>query len=48
VMIKQQQLTGGDLPGVSLDSRHPTAVASNRINRTIEPVQIPRDGDYSE
>ena len=46
VMIKQQQLTGGDLPGVSLDSRHPSAVGSNRINRTIEPVSIPRDDQY--
>jgi len=45
VLIKQQQLTGGDMPGVSLDSRHPSAVNSNRINRTIEPITIPSDGE---
>jgi len=45
VLIKQQQLTGGDMPGVSLDSRHPTAVASNRINKSIEPFAIPRDDE---
>ena len=45
VQIKQQQITGGDLPGVSLDSRHPTAVASNKVNRTYEPVPIPRDDE---
>lgn len=45
VQIKQQQLTGGDLPGVSLDSRHPSAVKTNRINRTYEPVPIPRDDE---
>lgn len=43
--IKQRQLTGGDLPGVTLDSRHATAVGSNRINRTIEQIEIPRDGE---
>ncbi len=45
VMIKQQQLTGGDMPGVSLDSRHPTAVGSNRIHKTVEPFAIPRDDE---
>lgn len=43
VQIKQQQLTGGDLPGVTLDARHKTATSSNRINRTIEPIAIPTD-----
>jgi len=45
VLIKQQQLTGGDLPGVSLDSRHVTATRSNKINITVEPIPIPRDGE---
>lgn len=45
VAIKEQQLRGGDMPGVTFDSRHPTATASNRINKTLEPVPIPRDGE---
>lgn len=45
VQIKQQQLTGGDLPGVTLDARHKSATASNRINKTIEPIAIPRDDE---
>lgn len=45
VQIKQQQLTGGDIPGVTLDTRHSSALSTNRINRTIESVEIPRDGE---
>jgi len=45
VSIKQQQLTGGDLPGVTLDTRHSSALSSNRINRTIEAVEIPKDSE---
>ena len=45
VQIKQQQIMGGEMPGVSLDSRHPSAVKSNRINRTYEPVPIPHDDE---
>lgn len=41
VMIKQQQLTGGDMPGVSLDSKHATALRSNRIVKTVEPFSVP-------
>ncbi len=45
VALKQAQLTGGDLPGVSLDSQHPSALRSNRINRTVERIDIPGDKD---
>lgn len=43
VATKNQGLLSGDLPGVTLDARHPSAVRNNRINRTIEPIAIPRD-----
>lgn len=45
VQVKQQQLTGGDLPGVTLDTRHSSALSTNRINRTIEAVEIPKDSE---
>lgn len=45
VQIKQQQIMGGDLPGVTLDSRHKSATSTNRINKTVEPIAIPRDDE---
>lgn len=45
VRIKQQQLTGGDLPGVTLDAKHVSAVRTNRINKTIERIEIPTDSE---
>jgi len=42
VAIKEQSLTGGDL-NTSLDSRHESALRSNRINKSIERIQIPED-----
>jgi hypothetical protein len=40
VAIKEQALRGGDLP-VSLDARHPSAVNSNRITKSVERIDIP-------
>lgn len=42
VAVKEQALRGGDLP-VSLDTQHPSALGSNRINKSIERIQIPED-----
>ena len=42
VRIKEQALTGGDI-GVSMDSRHPSAINSNKINRSIERIDIPEN-----
>lgn len=42
VRIKEQALTGGDL-GVTLDSRHQSAIGSNKINKSIERIEIPQD-----
>lgn len=43
VRIKEQAWKSGDIQGVTLDASHPTAVNSNRINRTLERIQIPED-----
>lgn len=42
IRIKEQALRGGDL-NTSLDSQHPSALKTNRINRTIERIEIPND-----
>ena len=42
VAIKEQALTGGDLP-VTLDARHPSATNSNRISKSIERIEVPND-----
>ena len=42
VQIKEQALYGGDLP-VTLDPRHPTALKSNKISKSIERIDIPSD-----
>ena len=41
VQIKEAQLTGGDLPGVTLDTTHKTALNSNKISKTLERIEIP-------
>lgn len=40
VWIKEQQLRGGDV-GTTLDGSHKSAVASNKINKTYEPLRVP-------
>src|SRR5882672_4817908 len=42
VQIKEQALRGGDL-NTSLDSQHPSAINSNRVNKSYERVTIPED-----
>lgn len=44
VRIKEQALRGGDI-NTSLDSQHPSALQTNRINRTMERVQVPNERD---
>jgi hypothetical protein len=48
VETKRDGLMSGDIPGVTLATRHPSAVRSNRINRTYERIQIPGDSDDGE
>lgn len=42
VRAKEAQLLGGDM-GVSLDSQHPSAIRSNRINKSYEKIEIPEE-----
>ena len=42
VNIKEQSLRGGDI-NTSLDSRHPTALRSNTINKSFERISVPED-----
>ena len=42
IRIKEQALRGGDI-NTSLDSQHPSALNTNRINRTMERVEVPSD-----
>lgn len=42
IRAKEAQLLGGDL-GTSLDSQHPSALNSNRINKSYEKIEIPED-----
>lgn len=47
VQIKERELKGGNLPGVTLDANHPNAVRSNMINRSMDgafvPMPVPKD-----
>jgi hypothetical protein len=40
VATKQLQVNG-DLPGVTLDSRHPSAKSYNKMRRTVERLEVP-------
>lgn len=40
VAIKEQALRGGDIP-ITLDSRHPSATNTNKINKSYERIEIP-------
>ena len=45
VQIKEAELTGGNLPGVTLDAQHPNAVKSNRINKSLDGAFVPAPKD---
>lgn len=40
---KKGQLSRGDLPGVSLDTQHPSALRTNRIQSTYERITVPEE-----
>lgn len=42
VAIKEQQLRGGENSKM-MGADHPSALATNRINKTVEQISIPRD-----
>ncbi len=41
VQTKEQQLRGGHLEGVSLDTKHRSALNTNRINKSFERIDVP-------
>jgi hypothetical protein len=43
--VKEAQLRGGNIEGVGMDdgAKHPSALASNRIKKSYERLQVPRD-----
>lgn len=43
IRAKEAQLLGGQVDGVSLDTQHPSALRSNRINKSYERIDIPDD-----
>jgi hypothetical protein len=43
VAIKERALRGGDMPGVTLDPTHPSALGVNRIGKTRERIEVPQD-----
>lgn len=45
ILIKERQLAGGELEGVTMDdgARHPNALRFNRIRRTMERIDVPQE-----
>lgn len=43
IRAKEAQLKGGVIDGVTLDSQHPSALRSNRVNKSYERIEIPED-----
>ncbi len=43
VRAKEAQLTGGNIPGVTLDTQHQTAVRQNKIRKSYEGFVPPND-----
>lgn len=43
VRIKERQMMDGDIPGVGLDTRHETARRSNRLSKSWERINVPKD-----
>ena len=41
--IKERDLRGGNLPNVTLDTQHKSALNSNKIGRTFERITVPKD-----
>ena len=42
VAVKEAQLRGGDV-GTTLDGHHQSAVRTNKIRKSFEPLQVPED-----
>jgi hypothetical protein len=43
VAIKEAALGAGNLEGVTLDAQHPSALKTNRISRSWERIEVPKE-----
>lgn len=43
VVLKEQQLRGGDLAGVTLDAAHPSALKVNTVGKSLERIDVPKE-----
>lgn len=43
VRIRERDLKGGNIQGVSLDPSHASAVNSNKVGRSVERIDVPKD-----
>ena len=43
IEIKERALRGGDIPNVSLDSQHKSALQTNKIGKSYERISVPED-----
>lgn len=43
VAIKEQQMRGGDVQGVTLDTRHQSALKTNRVSKSYERIPVPEE-----
>ncbi len=43
VQIKEHALHGGDIGVTAFDAQHPSALRSNKVNKTMERIEVPED-----
>lgn len=43
IEIKERALRGGELPNVSLDAQHKSALQTNKIGKSYERIAVPKD-----
>lgn len=43
IMIKERALKGGDMPNVTLDAQHRSALQTNKIGKSYERIDVPKD-----
>jgi hypothetical protein len=43
IEIKERALRGGDIPNVSLDAQHESALKTNKVSKSYERIAVPED-----
>lgn len=41
IQAKEAQLRGGEISGIAFDTQHPSALRSNKVNKSYERIEIP-------